>query len=1106
MRASLLLVVVFLLAFFCSVDLQAGMFSTHSPMASARTWHSATLLQNGKVLITGGYRLGQAVAENELYDPASGTWGFTGMMKQTRYSQSATLLRSGKVLVTGGSTQFGEYLATSELYDPLTGEWVATGSLAHPRKWHTATLLPDGRVLVAGGQGPELTYPAAAEIYDPQTERWSAAESIGPGRIGHSATLLPNGNVAVTGGFVFQPAFEALDRVEIYSPVANSWRLAAPLRGRRGNHAAILLRNGKLLVAGGFQVGGWASAAELYDYQTDQWHPAPPPQFLREGGSPILLPDGRVLLFGGGYNNRAVKTAELFDPSSGTWSLDADLNTGRNNNTATLLPNGRVFIAGGDGSGDSDANIVLAGTELYEYAKGEWEAGGILKNARISHTATLLPNGTVLLAGGAFQGEALAAAELYDAGLRQWTEARALSTARHHHTATLLPNGEVLAVGGLGREDRAISSAERFDHKTGAWNEAGGMQFPRAFHIATLLPNGKVLVAGGEGNDGILGAAELYDFDDRSWRSTASLKTPRSGFTATLLFSGVVLVTGGRGARGELASAEIYDPASGTWTMTGAMNTTRSSHTATLLRSGKVLVAGGFGGRNTAEIYDPARGTWEVTGNLDTARFIHSAVLMQDGKVLVTGGVRFDGHLSTISSAEMFDPHRGVWSPVNSLAAERYHHTSTLLASGRVLITGGGSQESEVSTSELFDPGLGYQLAWRPQIETVTSNLLSGGRMDLTGSGFSGTPDAGGSSRQSSSTAHPLVEIRALESGFSQFLEAGSDGGWTSNSFHSGPISAFPQGFAFVTVFVNGIPSQSSFVRKQNVNASVSLTNLVHVYDGTPKPAQPVLTPFVFPVHLRYEGSSNPPVNAGVYNVIATVDPFVGTGIATNQLVIQKAPARIDLGFLERTYYGGPHFVVLTSDVPVRSIEVIYEGTNSVPIDAGEYPFIATVIDSNYTGNAGGVLAILPAQAGVFLSNLEQVYDGSPKTPDVFTSPVTLPVGFTYNRSNYTAVLPGVYQVEATVLDRNYTGSATNQLRILPPAPRLQSTLIANGSSLMAFTNAPGLTFLVLTATNLALPEWTVLGPVSEITPGAYRFGFESLQGQDRRFFRLRSE
>jgi pimeloyl-ACP methyl ester carboxylesterase len=361
-------------------------------------------------------------------------------------------------------------------------------------------------------------------------------------------------------------------------------------------------------------------------------------------------------------------------------------------------------------------------------ATGTWTATGPLAMERAFHTATLLPSGKVLVAGGFSENAGfLASAELYDPAAGTWAPTGPLATARWYHTATLLPSGKVLVVGGANNDSGFLASAELYDPATGTWAATGPLAVAPLLHTATLLPNGKVLVVGGEGSGGTgrLARAELYDTAAGTWAATGYLATAHSAHTATLLTDGKVLVAGGYVGSDWLASAELYDPATGTWAATGSLATARDDHTATLLPSGKVLVAGGRGsGGNdylaSIELYDPAAGTWAVTGFLATARSGHTATILPSGKVLVAGGFNSGSYLS---SAELYDPATGNWSSTGNLGTAHYAHTATLLPNGKVLVAGGFSNGSYIPSAELYDSGTPIcnplSISVQPQSQTV---------------------------------------------------------------------------------------------------------------------------------------------------------------------------------------------------------------------------------------------------------------------------------------------------------------------------------------------------------------------------------------------------
>lgn len=338
------------------------------------------------------------------------------------------------------------------------------------------------------------------------------------------------------------------------------------------------------------------------------------------------------------------------------------MRTSRAFHTATRLLDGKVLVTGGLANDRIDGK-VLSAAELYDPATGSWTATAPMTKARWGHTATLLPDGTVLVAGSYRSGlDPIASAELYDPRTRTWSDTGNMTRGRGGHTATLLPNGKVLVVSG-GAEDTEIeggprsASAELYDPSTGDWTATTRMVEARIGSTATLLLDGTVLVAGGDGG---FTAAELYDPRTTKWTATGSMADGRFGHTATLLLDGTVLATGGCACSepGASASAELYHANTGEWAGTGSMALARINHTATALPSGRVLVVDdGLDGDRPApaELYDPSRGTWDATAKPTKAYFGHTATLLLDGRVLVTGN--YD--VARRGSAELYDPGTG---------------------------------------------------------------------------------------------------------------------------------------------------------------------------------------------------------------------------------------------------------------------------------------------------------------------------------------------------------------------------------------------------------------------------------------------------------------
>jgi hypothetical protein len=184
-----------------------GAWSATGSMATARRGFTATLLGNGRVLVAGGLTDGddECTGTNclglaELYDPATGTWTSAGNMSTARGFHAASLLPNGKVLVSGGGKD-GSQSNAAELYDPATGAWMSTGEMLSPRRRHTLTLLPNGLVLAVGGYDASTGNHASAELYNPATGTWCATGAMGQNRYEHTATMLPGGRVLITAGF-----------------------------------------------------------------------------------------------------------------------------------------------------------------------------------------------------------------------------------------------------------------------------------------------------------------------------------------------------------------------------------------------------------------------------------------------------------------------------------------------------------------------------------------------------------------------------------------------------------------------------------------------------------------------------------------------------------------------------------------------------------------------------------------------------------------------------------------------------------------------------------------------------------------------------------------
>ena len=565
---------------------------------------------------------------------------------------------------------------------------------------------------------------------------WHPLPPMQAARFAHTSTLLPTGEVLVIGGaqyfsgsgFFFTSELES---TELFSP-RGDWRAGPRMTVARSGHTATTLPDGSVLVVGGESL----PSATLYSPRSGAFEPVRPPSVARRFHTATLLRDGRVLVAGGSTDTRV----EIYDAAHDIWSVAPGVAIDRRGHTATLLEDGSVFFVGGKVSGHplDPFAAQLDTTELFSPTTGQLTAGPLLQVPRSGHTATLLHDGQILVAGGQPLSTTLTG-EVVDAGSLPFTSflLTAEYSGRSLASAALLPNGQVAVVGGdwapNGDWEHATFQTSLFTPGggTGTWSSvqkpSGSAPGAGRLPALTTLPSGKLLLTGGVWGDAF---GELIVTDARAWlldpqvgweqtswtSAPLPLLRPRSGHTQTMLDSGALLVVSD--AEAEIVSDSGGAPES---RLAATLNVPRTRHTATLLprstapvSGAKVFIAGGVTGTGAAtpsvEIYQgEVLDSWSARGDMLEARAGHSATLMASGLILLAGG-------TGTGSAEVYDPDdgNGTSRPTGSMRFARSGHRSFLLPGGEILVVGGNSgHETEIYDPDAVDPATGLLGTWR---------------------------------------------------------------------------------------------------------------------------------------------------------------------------------------------------------------------------------------------------------------------------------------------------------------------------------------------------------------------------------------------------------
>src|ERR1035437_536960 len=785
-----------------------------SSMTVPRISHVMTVLNGGKVLITGGATDsgGNTTPLNtaELYDPASQTFTFVaGNMASVREHQTASLLNDGTVLVAGG-TDGTNIFNPAELYMPsqLNGltsiaitpaapsigagsqqRFTAVGTFSDGSSESLPSVLWTSSAPNVSPIGGDATNPgvAATAAQGTTTITASAAGVSGTITLTVTAPTLASIQLSPQNSAIPQGATQQFTATGVYTDGSTQDLTATATWSSSATVVAVINSSG--LAVGLFQGtvtiqvnSGSLSASTTLSVAA----PALVSITVTPTAATVALGSSQQYQAMGTYSDGSTQNVTpllswSWGPPAVATVTNTGLVTGLGQGTATLTGvfesiSASVALTVGPPTLVSitvvpNAASLSTGATQQLSATGTYSDGSTQNLTASSTWASSNPNvigvssaglATAVAAENATTTATLAAARGTAAlVVTTGTTQANLNTSRYQHSATILDNGQILVAGGVNCQTPGactyLSSAKLYNPATSAFTYTGGPMATARSAPAVQLNSGKVLVAGGytcdgSGNCSSLISAEIYDPTAGTFSSAGTMTVARSGHTMTVLGNGTVLIAGGQTCTSAtscsaLTSAEIYDPNAGTFVQTGSyMSAARFGASAVLLNSGSVLIAGGFDGANlppAAEIYNPAIGygfTW-AGPSLSVPRYNASAALLNNGKVLVAGGSTCNLPGCPTNAAEIYDPVANTFSVVaGGMIVARFNHTATLLTNGDVVVAGGYSScasscSSEAST-EFYDPVAGTFTSGQPvatALASHTGTLVPNGNVLLIG-------------------------------------------------------------------------------------------------------------------------------------------------------------------------------------------------------------------------------------------------------------------------------------------------------------------------------------------------------------------------------------
>lgn len=770
--------------------------------AIPRYGHTATLLPNsGEVVFIGGAREGfnSYVTAVEIYNPATKQMRVFGRTNERRTMHTATLLSTGRILLVGGWTK-EDAKHTWELFNPSTGVTETAGTLLYARSFHQATLLPDGRVLITGGAESPMM-----EVWDPNTQETASVAELLTNVYFHDATLVPDGRVLVTGGR--PPEVEInLKTTQWIDPSTWAVTMGPDMNYVRGGHSARWYDMHNRIIA-----VSSATHIEELDLAQGTWEKAIIDQGPCVESTVTLLPSGKILHAGSlfGKYESAMAQASLYDPSNRSIEY-REMLVARGAHTATLTSDHELLVAGG-----------MAGTQLpvsrsLELFDTEVETfSGVEPAFRPNLSATLLPTGNLLLAGGRGRPPALHSpppegvteCDLWDPVTERARKTAEMTVPRAGHTTTLLNDRAVLIAGGtasvMDPSQEAVSipsnSVEIFGPSDESFTAAPSMQVARSSHSATRLMSGEILIVGGTDHP----TCEIFDPAAGAFRSTGSLQHPRSKHAAVLTTRGQVVVAGGESPSGEpVRSIEVFDPQENQFELL-PMESPAGGRTVGVTESSGRLV---FMGTGLSYTLDPSLAATPL--GLAGAPRIPAAIV-----TLATGGLALcgdEGETANRFSCVHLQPGSNTTSPMFDKDGTEGSAVARL-ASGELWV---GTIEA------VGDPMMDVfsqtdSAASRPAVTQYPERIRVNEPAVLQGYGFASHPAFTGPAPMPGIV--PSIALLPANGGPPVPCTIES---WTDTSLSFTPSQTAFHGPAWLHVVVHGVPSEGKFVLLQPLDSA----------------------------------------------------------------------------------------------------------------------------------------------------------------------------------------------------------------------------------------------------------------------------------------------